>query len=113
MMPKTKQDSPFPSKKTNYGAKVQYAKKADHSTKLNKEEKTFVQQVVSTFLFYGRAIDSTILMPLSAIASTQAEPTEEPLERVKQFLDYAASNPDAILTYSASDMVLAVHSDAS
>ena len=83
---------------------MQYAKEADHSRKLNKEEKTFVQQVVSTFLFYGRAIDSTMLMPLSAIASTQAEPTEETLERVKQYLDYAASNPDAILTYSASDM---------
>jgi len=113
MLPKTKQDSPYPSVKPNYGAKVQYAKEIDHTRTLNKEEKTFVQQVVGTFLFYGRAIDSTMLMPLSTIASTQAEPTEETLERTKQFLDYAASNPDAILTYSASDMVLAVHSDAS
>ena len=113
MMPKTKQSSPYPSVKPNYGAKVQYAKEADQSRILNKEEKTFVQQVVGTFLFYGRAIDSTMLMPLSAIASMQAEPTEETLERVKQFLDYAASNPDAILTYSASNMVLAIHSDAS
>ena len=28
-------------------------------------------------------------------------------------MDYAASNQDTILTYSASDMVLAVHSDTS
>ena len=82
MMPKTKQDSPYPSEKSNYGAKVQYAKEADHSRKLNKEQKTVVQQVVGTFLFYGRAIDATMLMPPSAIASTQAEPTEETLERV-------------------------------
>ena len=54
-----------------------------------------------------------MLVPLNAMASTQAEPTGETLERVNQFLDYAASNPQAILTYSASDMVLAVHSDAS
>ena len=80
MMPKTKQDSPYPSKKSNYGTKVQYAKEADHSRKLTKEEKTFVQQVLGTFYFYGRAIDSTMLMPLSAIAATQAEPTEETLE---------------------------------
>jgi hypothetical protein len=31
----------------------------------------------------------------------------------KWLLDYAATNPNAILTYKKSDMVLAVHSDAS
>jgi hypothetical protein len=31
----------------------------------------------------------------------------------KQFLDYAATHPDAILTHKRSDMVLMVHSDAS
>ncbi len=31
----------------------------------------------------------------------------------KQFLDYVASQDEAILTYKASNMVLAIHSDAS
>jgi len=35
------------------------------------------------------------------------------MTRCKQFLDYAASQEEAVLTYRASDMVLAVHSDAS
>ena len=35
------------------------------------------------------------------------------MTKVKQFLDYAATHPDAIITYHASDMVLAGHSDAS
>ena len=35
------------------------------------------------------------------------------MKKVKHFLDYAASHPDAIITYCASDMVLAAHSDAS
>ena len=35
------------------------------------------------------------------------------MKKVKQFLNYAATHPDAILTYHASDMVLAGHSDAS
>jgi hypothetical protein len=35
------------------------------------------------------------------------------MTRCKQFLDYAATHQDAILTYKASDMVLVVHSDAS
>ncbi len=33
--------------------------------------------------------------------------------KVKQFLDYASTHPDAIVTYQASDMVLTGHSDAS
>ena len=35
------------------------------------------------------------------------------MEKVDQFLDYAASQEQAVLTYKASDMVLEVHSDAS
>ena len=30
---------------------------------------------------------------------------------LKQFLDYAATNPDALMMYHAIDMVLAVHED--
>ena len=35
------------------------------------------------------------------------------MQKVKQLLYYAATHPDAILKYHASDMVLAGHSDAS
>ena len=35
------------------------------------------------------------------------------MKKVDQFLDYAASQEQAVLTYAASKMVLAVHSDAS
>ena len=34
------------------------------------------------------------------------------MEKVDHFLDYVASQEEAALTYHASDMVLAVHSDA-
>jgi hypothetical protein len=33
--------------------------------------------------------------------------------KMHAFLDYAATHQDAIITYQASDMVLAIHSDAS
>ena len=69
--------------------------------------------MIGVFLYYGRAVDSTMLTALSAIASAQAEPTEETMTRCKQFLDYAATHQDAILTYKSSDMVLVVHSDVS
>ena len=35
------------------------------------------------------------------------------MQKVKQFLDYVATHPDVIITYRASGMVIAAHSDAS
>ena len=55
---------------------------------------------------------STILTTISAIASQQANPTEDTMKQTNQLLDYLASQEEAVLTYSASDMILAVHSDA-
>ena len=61
----------------------------------------------------GRAVDPTLLCPVSAIASQSAAPTTETLQQTRQFLDYVASKDEAVITYNASDMVLAAHSDAS
>ena len=54
-----------------------------------------------------------MLVELSALASGQASPTKKAMEKVMTFLDYAASQEEAVITYHASDMVLAYHSDAS
>ena len=94
-----------------FGRKVQYAKEEDTSPKLNERKKKLVQQVTGIFLYYVRCVDPTMLMALSAIAADQSSPTKDTLKKTKQFLDYAASHPDAILTYHASDMVLNVHSN--
>ena len=79
---------------------------------MSKEDKVFVQQVTGTFVYDARAVDPTMLVALSAIASSQSSPTKETMEKVKYFLDYAASHSDAILTYSASNMKLSVHINA-
>ena len=93
---------------------MQYAKPKDTSQQLSPSEKKYIQEVIGTFLYYGRAVDSTMLTALLTIASAQAEPTEETMTtRCKQFLDYTATHQDAILTYKASDMVLVVQSDGS
>jgi hypothetical protein len=113
LMPKQLQHQPHKHTVPTYGATIQYAKDDDATNLLSKEEKKYIQQVLGTFLYYGRAVDSTMLTAISSIASTQAEPTEETMANIKLFLDYAASHQDAILTYQASDMVLIVHSDAS
>ena len=54
-----------------------------------------------------------MLVALSTIATAQDLPTEATMVKTKQFLDYAASHPDAILSFKASSMVLEIHSDAS
>ena len=80
---------------------------------LAKVDKKFVQQVTGVFLFYARAVDSRMLTALSAISSEQATPTENTMKKCKQFLYYAASQEETILTYTKSGMVLAIHSGAS
>ena len=106
-------DQPHKHVIPTYGATIQYAKDEDNTEKLGAAATKFIQQVTGTFLYYARAVDATMLVALSAIASEQASPTKQTMEKTKKFLDYVASHPDAILTYSASNMVLNVHSDAS
>jgi hypothetical protein len=54
-----------------------------------------------------------MLIPLSALASEQATPTEETVEKCLKFLDYVAPQEDALLAYKVSNIVLAIHSNAS
>jgi hypothetical protein len=50
---------------------------------------------------------------LGSIATQQANPIKNTMIKVKQFLDYAFTHPNAIATYQTSDMILTAHSDAS
>ena len=77
-----------------------------------KNRAKFVQKVTGKSLYLGRVIYITLLAPLLAIASQQAAPTQRTMQHTKQLLDYIASQEDAVLTYHASDMILAAHSDA-
>jgi hypothetical protein len=58
-------------------------------------------------------MDSSMLPALGTLATQQAMPTKNMMKKIKQFLDYASTKPDAVVTYHARDMVLAGHSDAS
>ncbi len=73
----------------------------------------FIQEVCGVFLFLARAVDGGLLPAISSLASQQANPTERTMELCKQFLDFMSCQEEAVLTYQASDMVLAIHSDAS
>jgi hypothetical protein len=111
--PKKPQHQPYPHNPKQYGAKAQYVEDEDTSPLLSKDDKKFIQEVTGTFLFYARAVDATMLVALGSLVSEQANPTERTMKKCKQFLDYAATQDDAVITYRKSDMVLAIHSDAS
>eukprot|EP00804_Cyclotella_cryptica_P008215 CCRYP_015150-RB/>CCRYP_015150-RB protein AED:0.19 eAED:0.17 QI:0/0/0/1/0/0/2/0/720 len=107
-----RQDQPYPHTAPTYGAAQQYTHPPDTSPPLSKPDALFIKEVISVFLYYARAVDCTVLAALGSLAAQQANPTQLTLSHVKHFLDYAASHPDAMVTFHASDMVLAVHSDA-
>ena len=91
----------------------QYAPTPDTTAFLNKHDTTYVQSVVGTLLYYGRAIDNTILPALNTIASDQAKPTTTTtMRKCKRLLDYVATYPNVFICYHASDMVLTIDSDA-
>ena len=86
---------------------------ASHHPFSTKKEQRLIQQICRKFLFVSQATDGTGLVPLNSIASQQSTPTEETKRKASQFLDYIAFQEEAILTYSASDTIIAAHSDAS
>ncbi len=69
--------------------------------------------MIGSILYYARAVDLTVLVALSTIASEQAKGTEKTMTKTKQLLDYLAMHPDVTVCFHASDRILNIHSDAS
>ena len=69
--PKIWQGYPHQHTVPNYGAKQQFTEAEPNEPVLGKETKKYIQQVLGTFLYYARAVDPTMLVALSAIASEQ------------------------------------------
>jgi hypothetical protein len=64
-------------------------------------------------LYYARAVDQTVLMPMKDIATEQTKATEKTQATTDQLLDYLATHPDATIRYHVSDIILPIHSDTS
>ena len=112
--PTRPQHCPYTPQPIRYGKDNQQVGPINDSPLLDDAGKKFVQQVVgSSFLYYARAVDPTILIALSDIATQQNEPTENTRKRVEQLLDYMATHPMTKIRFRASDMILYIHSDAS
>jgi hypothetical protein len=71
------------------------------------------QKMKHSILYYARAVDPIVLMPLKDIAMEQTKVTEKTQADTNKLLDYLATRPDATIGYDASDMILHIHRDAS
>ena len=111
--PKRPQYAPHRYNTPQYGRHVQLPEPYDDTDLLSPAGIKRVQQVTGTILYYGRAVDNTLLVALSDIASRQAKATDLTAKDTTRLLDYCATNPNAILRFHASDMILKGHSDAS
>lgn len=90
----------------------QYAKIPDTSSYASQSETKHVQSTIGSFLYYARALDGTLLPALNTAGTTQALPTQATLAQIQRIQDYAATYPDVVLRFYASDMILHVDSDA-
>ena len=111
--PSRPQHSPYKAPPKKYGKDAQDPIPDDKSPKVDAKRIKRIQQVIGGVLYYARAVDSTVLVALSAIASEQTRATEQTELRIKQLLDYLATHPSATVRYRRSNMVLNIHSDAS
>ena len=106
--------SPHTHREIIYGAKEQYAHNdIDTSPPLDAAGIKWCQGVIGALLYYARAVDNKLLMTLSTIAAVQASATENTRAEINKLLNYCATYPNDGITYRASSMVLAGHSDAS
>jgi hypothetical protein len=106
-----KSNSPSPYTPPVYGRKQQMTK-LDETNPINKKETKILQKVCGKFLYYARAIDTTMLHALNELATQTIKGTEKTMQALTHFLNYCASHPDAEIIFRASDMVLHNHSDA-
>jgi hypothetical protein len=77
-----------------YGANTQYATK-DETPPLTAQQCLTIQKVTGSVLYYARAVDTTVLMPLNDIATEQSKATGKTQAATNHLLDYLATHPDA------------------
>jgi hypothetical protein len=83
------------------------------SPALSDKDVNKLQQLTGTLLYYARAVDPTLIMPINVLASEHSNATEVTADKVIKLLNYCNTHPDTKIRYHASDMILHIHSDAS
>ena len=96
-LPTRLQHAPHRHNKLLYGQRIQFSDSQDDTKEvfLSASSKTLIQRIIGIFLYYGIALDLTMLVALRTLAPQQSKPTEYLWNYITWFLNYAASHPDA------------------
>jgi hypothetical protein len=95
-----------------YGAKTQFVSDPTPSPALSDKDLNKLQQLTGTLLYYARAVDPTLIMPINVLASEQSNTTQVTADKVIKLLNYCHTHPETKIWYHASEMILHIHSDA-
>ena len=110
-VPKRLQHAPHKWILRNYGAHSQIAPLSDTTPPLPPAKKKYVHQVVGGCLYYGGAVDNTVLPAVNQISTQQANSTTNTLHKTPILFDYLYAQPHAKLRFLANQIQLKVHSD--
>jgi hypothetical protein len=72
-----------------------------------------LQQLTGKLLYYARAVDPTLIMPINVLKSEQLKATEVTANKFIKLLNYRNTRPETKIRYHASNMILHIHIDAS
>jgi hypothetical protein len=94
----TKADhQPHCNNELQYGVKLQLTDPIDTTAPLTVSQNTLLQKISGKFLYYAQAVDLTILVTLSALASQQTKGTETTMDNAIKFFNYCATHPDSTI----------------
>jgi hypothetical protein len=84
-----------------YGTKTQYMEEHKNSPLLPQKDITCIQQLAGTLLYFARAVDPTLILPVNVLALEQTQATSATADIVIKLINYCASHPEANLRYHA------------
>jgi hypothetical protein len=70
-----------------YGAKTQFVSDETISPALSAKDVNKLQQLTGTLLYYDRAVDPTLIMPINVLASEQSWATADTADKVIKLLN--------------------------
>ena len=74
---------------------------------------TTLQEIVGCLLYYGRAVDSSLLHEINKLGSIQTTATQAIKPAVRRLLEYARAYSDSELVFRKSNMHVIIQTDAS
>ena len=105
------QYAPHKWSRPNYGQKIQYVQPGDDTSRLDVKGQQQVQAIVGKFLYYGRAVDPTVLTAIGDISTAQVAPAVKTTKKTSMLMDYLHTFPNAKLQFYAGDMQLHIELD--